>query len=289
MCEAGRLGRVVLVMAGTLALGAGSAWADIVPESRESTATLTVANLGPFPGYLGGYSGDVFTETGLASGDDLFVASSLFYGPDGFNRVNAGDFSAMQTVACGDEEVDIDFSQSASGSGNANPFINMINRCTYYFSVDADTSATVRVTFDGDIASGDDFVGAELLRVEGGDDPATLETLFALQNSGAVSGSGEVEATVELLAGERYEIFMRGDAEQGPSSGLISSAVRLTLTLACPADLASPTGVLDFFDVLEYLARFDAEDPSADLAAPDGTFDFFDVLEYLSLFDAECE
>ena len=56
----------------------------------------------------------------------------------------------------------------------------------------------------------------------------------------------------------------------------------------CPADLAAPTGTLDFFDVLEYLARFDAADPSADLAAPLGTFDFFDVLEYLALFDAGC-
>ncbi|MEM9560509.1 MAG: GC-type dockerin domain-anchored protein, partial [Planctomycetota bacterium] len=56
----------------------------------------------------------------------------------------------------------------------------------------------------------------------------------------------------------------------------------------CPADLAAPAGVLDFFDVLAYLGQFDAQDPAADLAAPFGTFDFFDVLEYLGLFDAGC-
>ena len=57
----------------------------------------------------------------------------------------------------------------------------------------------------------------------------------------------------------------------------------------CPADLAAPFGSLDFFDVLEYLAQFDASDPSADLAAPFGAFDFFDVLEYLAQFDAGCD
>ncbi|MEM7629961.1 MAG: GC-type dockerin domain-anchored protein [Planctomycetota bacterium] len=56
----------------------------------------------------------------------------------------------------------------------------------------------------------------------------------------------------------------------------------------CPADLAPPFGVLDFFDVLEFLSLFSANDPAADLAPPFGVWDFFDVLEYLSLFDAGC-
>ena len=63
---------------------------------------------------------------------------------------------------------------------------------------------------------------------------------------------------------------------------------RLGQTLGCEADLAEPSGTLDFFDVLEYLARFDAGDASADLASPAGVFDFFDVLEYLARFDAGC-
>ncbi|MEM7630096.1 MAG: GC-type dockerin domain-anchored protein [Planctomycetota bacterium] len=56
----------------------------------------------------------------------------------------------------------------------------------------------------------------------------------------------------------------------------------------CPADLATPAGVLDIFDVIEYLALFDAQDPAADLAAPAGVFDFFDVVEYLGEFDEGC-
>lgn len=56
----------------------------------------------------------------------------------------------------------------------------------------------------------------------------------------------------------------------------------------CDADLAAPFGQLDIFDVLAYLAQFDASDPAADLAAPMGSFDIFDVLAYLALFDAGC-
>ena len=58
---------------------------------------------------------------------------------------------------------------------------------------------------------------------------------------------------------------------------------------ACEPDLAAPFGVLDVFDVIEFLGRFDAQDPAADLASPSGTFDIFDVLGYLAAFDLGCD
>jgi hypothetical protein len=56
----------------------------------------------------------------------------------------------------------------------------------------------------------------------------------------------------------------------------------------CPADLAAPFGVLNFFDVLAFLGSFNAQSPDADIAAPIGSLNFFDVLEYLSRFNAGC-
>ncbi|MEM9490991.1 MAG: GC-type dockerin domain-anchored protein [Myxococcota bacterium] len=55
-----------------------------------------------------------------------------------------------------------------------------------------------------------------------------------------------------------------------------------------PGDLASPFGVLDFFDVIAYLDLFATQDPAADLD-DNGVFDFFDVLDYLGFFDAGCD
>ena len=46
-------------------------------------------------------------------------------------------------------------------------------------------------------------------------------------------------------------------------------------------------GVLDFFDVLDYLGAFDAQDPSADLDR-NSVYDFFDVLAFLGAFDEGC-
>ncbi len=55
-----------------------------------------------------------------------------------------------------------------------------------------------------------------------------------------------------------------------------------------PADLAEPYGVLNFFDVQQFLAAFASESPEADLTTPFGTFDFFDVSTYLNYFSAGC-
>ncbi|GAB4386239.1 MAG: CRTAC1 family protein [Phycisphaerales bacterium] len=57
---------------------------------------------------------------------------------------------------------------------------------------------------------------------------------------------------------------------------------------ACPADLAPPTGVLDFFDIAAFLNAFSSQDPAADFAPPTGVFDFFDVSAYLAAFSAGC-
>ncbi len=54
----------------------------------------------------------------------------------------------------------------------------------------------------------------------------------------------------------------------------------------CLAD-RNGDGVLDFFDVQNFLAAFSAQNPSADMNN-DGLFDFFDVQFYLNIFSQGC-
>lgn len=54
----------------------------------------------------------------------------------------------------------------------------------------------------------------------------------------------------------------------------------------CPAD-RNGDGLLNFFDVQDFLADFSAHDPSADVNA-DGAFNFFDVQTFLQAFSAGC-
>lgn len=55
----------------------------------------------------------------------------------------------------------------------------------------------------------------------------------------------------------------------------------------CRADLWPPVGVLDFLDVLAFLAAYEACAADADVAPPFGVYDFADVIAYLAEF-ASC-
>jgi hypothetical protein len=70
--------------------------------------------------------------------------------------------------------------------------------------------------------------------------------------------------------------------------GAAAAVLAVDYRQPCPADLAPPAGVLDFFDIAAFLEAFSAHDDRADLAAPFGTFDFFDVIAYLDRFSAGC-
>jgi hypothetical protein len=55
----------------------------------------------------------------------------------------------------------------------------------------------------------------------------------------------------------------------------------------CLADF-NADGIADFFDYLDFVAAFDAEDPAADFNG-DQTVDFFDYLDFVAAFDAGCD
>lgn len=55
----------------------------------------------------------------------------------------------------------------------------------------------------------------------------------------------------------------------------------------CTADLTMD-GNLNFFDVVQFIGLYNAQDPAADLAAPFGAWNFFDIAEYIALFNAGC-
>ncbi|MEM7629612.1 MAG: GC-type dockerin domain-anchored protein [Planctomycetota bacterium] len=89
--------------------------------------------------------------------------------------------------------------------------------------------------------------------------------------------------------GAQVSIVETIDVAEGLSAtititGQVVASGPFTPAAPCAADL-NVDGVADFFDVLEFLARFDAMDPAADIAAPVGVFDFFDVVEFLGIFD----
>lgn len=57
----------------------------------------------------------------------------------------------------------------------------------------------------------------------------------------------------------------------------------------CPVDLAEPYGVVNFFDLLTYIDRFEQGHAAADLAGPAGVINFFDLLGFLDAYSVGCD
>ena len=56
----------------------------------------------------------------------------------------------------------------------------------------------------------------------------------------------------------------------------------------CAADLAEPFGDLNIFDVLAFLALYNAEDAAADVSEPFGVLNIFDLSAYIAAYNAGC-
>jgi hypothetical protein len=55
----------------------------------------------------------------------------------------------------------------------------------------------------------------------------------------------------------------------------------------CLADFNND-GLVNFFDISNYIAAFNAQDPRADIAAPFGVFNFFDISAFIAAYNAGC-
>lgn len=73
-----------------------------------------------------------------------------------------------------------------------------------------------------------------------------------------------------------------------PARGLLVLEHDPSASACSVADMAEPLGVLNFFDVSEFLSLYNSQDGAADLAAPAGVFNFFDVSAFLNAYNAGC-
>jgi len=92
----------------------------------------------------------------------------------------------------------------------------------------------------------------------------------------------------DIDAAGRFLVGVASYHPDGSAIGLAEAAFILDLRPPCTADLAEPFGSLNVFDILEYIARYNLQDPSADLAEPYGAFNIFDILAYMDSYNAGC-
>lgn len=117
--------------------------------------------------------------------------------------------------------------------------------------------------------------------------------LVALNGSVSVGADGSFAYTPNPgFVGEDFFQYRTSAVVTDAGSAVTSlpATVRVVVSDAScgAADLAEPFGALNFFDVVEYIALYNAGNPGADLAAPFGTLNFFDVAAYIGVYNAGC-
>jgi hypothetical protein len=96
----------------------------------------------------------------------------------------------------------------------------------------------------------------------------------------------------ELLEGPKRYLPQRPEGISGNAGRMVGEGWNVDRlcgweVVLCPADFNADS-VIDFFDYLDYVEAFAAEQPAADLNT-DGQVDFFDYLDFVQAFDAGCE
>lgn len=100
----------------------------------------------------------------------------------------------------------------------------------------------------------------------------------------SVSSFGQTEdgelLVADLFAGRVFKI-VNPDNPDSDGDGVPDSC-----DTACAADI-NKDGELNFFDISDFLAAFDSQDPIADFDG-NGKFNFFDISDFLGAFNAGC-
>jgi hypothetical protein len=140
-----------------------------------------------------------------------------------------------------------------------------------------------------------DAIGVAIERPDTGEVVAESIFLPGVAELVVPPGSFEAGVTYETILTFANVTTRPGDGAPGFDAietlleGFLSETlVEFTTASGCPADLAAPFGVLNFFDLAAYIGLYNAGDPAADLAAPFGSLNFFDVAAYIAAYNAGC-
>ena len=133
---------------------------------------------------------------------------------------------------------------------------------------------------------GDTAPNFDRFDVRGGHTMALDGTATINLETGYAPSFGDTWDVIDGLTTGTFDEVVTGMAPPGQVYRVIYEPDRVYVILTCDADL-SGDGVIDFFDVSEFLSYFSAQDVRGDLNN-DGVFNFFDVSVFLQLYGQGC-
>ncbi len=184
-------------------------------------------------------------STVIDSNADLGFAGGLFYGPDFFDRVNAGSYSASQDYTATNSVLGGVLTQSSDITVHeASPLIELDNTLVQVFTVTEDIDAVLDLAFVGDSTSvgSREHVSLQIRAIDAGGNNIGAP-VFSLSTEVILSG-GTIDplgdsflTTVSLDAGQRYRLTATGSALSISDQGAHSSELDFTLIVPAPASL----------------------------------------------------
>ncbi len=191
--------------------------------------------------------------------------------------IEGGTFSVNGCTSSGLVDGDAQSSGEISNHGNG----------SFEVRIDAEAMATQDEGYAGSCSIGT-FGDSIILDLE-------KPKAFSIDSSGNGSISltpitGSIDGA--MLSAGQYAISFNVSASIVAGETSAVGSIDWTLSLRSPAcsgaDLALPSGLLDFSDVVAFLGAYGASEPSADLGPPFGVWDFSDVVAFLGAFGAGC-
>ncbi|MFG0300426.1 MAG: endonuclease [Phycisphaerales bacterium JB047] len=199
---------------------------------------------------------------GANDGDDLISVAMSVFNPGNGSFDSGSDLNTLS----------IDLGTVTSGSGDATQSIDLFN-----------------IAADGAFAAP---IDVEIIS-SAGDTSALMTDLVSitdLSSAGMASFDVILDDDNEGMYSATYTLRVYNSRSMFPGDVVVED---LTLNLigevagsSCPADL-NGDGMLNFFDVSEFLGLYSSNDPGADFTG-DGELNFFDVSAFLGAYSAGC-
>lgn len=218
-----------------------------------------------------------------------FIEDVTVTGTGAINMLTPGNSNDARIATSEGVTATLSQGQSISGEGAING--------SFIIEGEIDPGGTLRLFTTDDIT----LVDSSHTIFDLGGDAAPNFDRFSVRNGRSITLDGT--ATINLETGYSPSFGDTWDVISGATTGTFDEVVtgiappgqvyrviyetsRVYVILTCDADL-SGDGVIDFFDVSEFLSYFSSQDVRGDLNN-DGAFDFFDVSVFLQLYSQGC-
>lgn len=116
----------------------------------------------------------------------------------------------------------------------------------------------------------------------------TLEVTFVDGFNPPLSWSADIVTTgANGVTGAFNTVNAPQPADSRLEFRVVYETNRIRVGAFCRGD-ANSDGILNFFDISDFIADYNAGEPSADIAAPFGVLNFFDIVEFVARYNTGC-